>query len=75
MPVPVSSFLQLEIHVGNTAHPNYSVPLYFEQYVKPASSFPQTSCSMPQYQMDRIITSDPAGSANMHHGGRQCILY
>ncbi|GFT33669.1 hypothetical protein NPIL_552801 [Nephila pilipes] len=38
-------------------------------------SFPQTSSSKPRYQMDRIITSDPAGSANMHQGAPQCILW
>ncbi|GFS94649.1 retrovirus-related Pol polyprotein from transposon 17.6 [Nephila pilipes] len=28
----VSYFLQLKIHVRNTAHPNYSVPHFFEWY-------------------------------------------
>ncbi|GFT50103.1 hypothetical protein NPIL_363071 [Nephila pilipes] len=70
MPVPVSSFLQSEIHVGNITHPNYSVPPFFEWYGR---TLPSRS-SMPRYQMDKIITSDPAGSSNMHQGGPKCIL-
>ncbi|GFT47438.1 hypothetical protein NPIL_335571 [Nephila pilipes] len=61
-----------EIHVGNTAYPNYS-ELHPSSNVVVERLYHSLKQAL-RCQIDRIITSDTAGSTNRHQGGPQCIL-